>query len=125
MKDFTILVGTLKINSQSVILNLSLFLSLSLPLCLSLPFSLSLSIHFLSFLSLRVSGTAEQPPLLPPAQEADHREAFGPVPAPGPAQRRAPQGFGNLRNHLQNHRDKMAGQGPVHLQVCEDRGNRP
>lgn len=53
-------------------------------------------IPFLLIFSLFLSGTAEQPTLLTPAQEADYREALGPVPTPCSAQWSTPQGSGDL-----------------------------
>lgn len=62
-------------------------------------------------------GFAEQCKISSCPQEADNRQTAGPVPPPSPAQRRAPEGLGDLRDHFQDHWAQEAGQRPLSVQV--------
>ena len=69
------------------------------------------------FVGIGFQGIAEQCKVPGGSQEADDWETSGPMPAPGPAQRGPPQGPGDLRDNLQDHRTQEAGQRSLSLQV--------
>lgn len=95
-------------------------LSVHLCVCLSASTGLLFSVSGTAALSPafpRLPGPAEQSEVFPAPTAAPDQQEASAVPASCPAQWSAPEGPGNLRDHLQDCGDPMAGQGLVPVQV--------
>ena len=90
------------------------------PHCVLTSTDFLLSVSGIAALSLAfpcVAGSPEQPEVFPPTTAAHHQQEASSVLASCPAQWRSPKSPRNLRDHLQDCGNQMAGQGLVLVQV--------